>query len=138
MIDLPDTFQCVCYTSIHIRIKNLIPIYRMNQKPGTCWGVCNTPLPVRDKYLINMYLLNPIPGRDRIVRIGVYCIRPTNIHVHRQMINPSDTCWGVCNTNLPIRDKCLINTYLLDLIPGNDWILHVGAYCIRPMNAYYH
>ena len=120
MIDLPDMFRCVCNTSIPIRGKNLIPLWTMNLKPGTCWGVCNTPLPIRDKYLINMYLLNPIPGKNWIVRVGAYYIRFTNSHDHRQIIDPSGTCWGVCNTPLPIRDKYLINTYFLNPIPGKD------------------
>ena len=64
MIDSPDTFLDVCNTPLPIRTKNLIPIYRMNLKPGTCRGICYTPLPVRDKYLINTYLLNPIPGKN--------------------------------------------------------------------------
>ena len=81
----------VCNTPLHIRIKNLIPIYRINLKPGTFWGVCNTNLPILDKYLINTYLLNPIPGKDWIVRVGAYCIRPTNTHDHGQMIDPPNT-----------------------------------------------
>ena len=64
MIDPPDTFRGVCNTPLHIRIKNLIPIYRMNIKPGTCLGVCNTILSIRNKSLINTYLLNPILGKD--------------------------------------------------------------------------
>ena len=120
MIDPPGTFLGVCNMPLHIRIKNLIPIYRMNLKPGTCRGVCNTSLPIRDKYLINMYLLNPIPGKNWIIHVGAYCIYSTNAHDHWQMIDPSDTCWGVCNTSLPIRDKYLINTYLLNLIPVKD------------------
>jgi len=39
------------------------------------------------------------------------------------MIDPSDTCWDVCNTPLPIPDKYLINTYLLNPIPGKNWIV---------------
>ena len=120
MIDLPDTFRGVCNTPIHIRIKNLIPIYQMNLKPGTFRGVCNTLLPIRDKYLINTYLLNPIPGKDWIVCVGVYCIRSTNAHNHGKMIDLTDTCWGICNTYRPIRDKYLINTYLLNFIPSKD------------------
>ena len=115
-----DTCRGVCNTPLPIRIKNLIPIYRMNLKPGTCWGVCNTPLPIPDKSLINTYLLNFIPGKDWMVRIGEYCIRPTNIHDHWQMIDPTDTCWGVCNTSIPIRYKYLINTNLLNFIPSKD------------------
>ena len=79
-------------------------------------------VPIRDKYVSNTYFLNPIPGKDWIVCVGAYCIRPTNVHDHGQMIDLTDTCWGVCNTPLPIRDKSLINTYLLNLIPGKDWI----------------
>ena len=46
------------------------------------------------------------------------------------------TCWGVCNTPLPIRDKYLINNYLLNLIPVKDWMVCVGAYYIRPTNSH--
>ena len=35
------------------------------------------------------------------------------------------TFWGVCNTPLPIRDKYLINTYLLNPILGKDWIVRI-------------
>ena len=125
MIDSPDTFRGVCNTPLHIRIKNLIPIYQMNLKPGTCRGVCNTTLPIPDKYLINTYLLNPIPGKEWMVCVGEYCIRPTNSHDHRQMIDPLDTFRGICNTPLPIRDKYLTNTYLLNLIPDKDWIVRI-------------
>ncbi|ETK03460.1 hypothetical protein T229_14095 [Tannerella sp. oral taxon BU063 isolate Cell 5] len=49
-----------------------------------------------------------------------------------------DTCWCVCNTTLPIPDKFLINTYLLNLILDKDWIANIGAYCILPTNAHDH
>ena len=107
-------------------------------KPGTCWGVCNTPLPMRDKFPINTYLLKPISGKDWMVHVGAYCIRPTNAHDHGQMIDPPDTCGGVCNTPLPIRDKYLTNTYLLYLISGKDWMVRVKAYYIRPTNTHDH
>ena len=110
----------------------------MIDPPDTCLGLCNTPLPIRDKYLKNKYLLNLIPGKDWIVCVWVYYIRPTNTRDHGQMMDSPDTCWGVCNTPLPIRDKYLKNTYLLNLIPGENWIVHVGAYCIRPANANVH
>ena len=58
MMDPSDTFQRVCNTPLPIRIKNLIPMYRMNQKPGTFWGICNTPLPIRIKNLIPIYWMN--------------------------------------------------------------------------------
>ena len=64
--------------------------------------------------------MNPILGKDWIVYVGAYCIRPTNIHDHEKMIDPPDTFRGVCNTPLPILDKYLINTYLLNLIPGKE------------------
>ena len=118
MIDPPDTCWGVCNTPLPIRIKNLIPIYWMNLKPGTCCDVCNTPLPIRDKYLINTYLLNLILGKDWIVRVGAYYIRLTNVHDHGQMIDLSDTCWGVCNTPLPIRIKNLIPIYWMNLKLG--------------------
>ena len=90
----------------------------MNLKPGTCWSVCNTPLPIRDNYLINMYLLNLIPGKDWIICVEAYCICPTNFHDHGQMIDPPGTCWGVCNTLLPIRIKNLIPIYWMNLKLG--------------------
>ena len=138
MIDPPDTFRGVCNTPLPVRTKKMILIYRMNLKPDTFRGVCNTPLPIRNKHLINTYLLNPIPGRDWIVRVGAYCIRPTNAHDYRQMIDPTDTFLGVCNTPIPIRDKYLTNTYLLNLISGKDWMVRVGAYCIRPTDTHDH
>ena len=88
--------------------------------PDTFLGVCNTPLPIRNKYLINTHLLNPIPGENWIVSIVAYCIRPTNAHDYGQMIDLPDTFLGVCYTLLPIRDKYLINTHLLNHIPGRD------------------
>ena len=138
MIDPPNTFWVVCNTPLHIRIKNLIPIYRMNQKPGTCWGVCNTTLLIPDKSLINTYLSNFIPSKDWIICVGAYCIRPTNTHDYGQMIDPPDTCWGVCNTPLSLLDKYLINIYLLNHIPGENWIVRVGVYCILPTNSHNH
>ena len=138
MIDPPDTFRSVCNTTLPIRDKNLIPLWTMNLKLGTCRGVCYTLLPTRDKYLINKCLLNLISGNDWMVRVGAYCIRPTNTHVHGKMIDPPGTCWGVCNTPLPIRDKYLINMYLLNPIPGKNWIVCIGACCIRPTNSHNH
>ena len=138
MIDPTNTFRGVCNMPLHIRIKNLIPIYRMNLKPDTCKGVFNTPIPIRDKYLTNTYLLYLMSGKDWMVRVKAYYIRPTNTHDHGQMINPPDTCWDVCNTPLPIRDKYLINKYLLNLILGKDWIVRIMAYCIRPTNSHNH
>ena len=54
------------------------------------------------------------------------------------MIDPLDTFRDVCNTLLPIRNKYLVNTYLLNLISGKDWMVRVGAYCIRHTNAHNH
>ena len=50
-----------------------------------------------------------------MVRVGAYCIRPTNAHDHGQKIYPPDTCWGVCNTPLSIRVKNLIPIYWMNL-----------------------
>ena len=111
---------------------------KMIYLPGTFLGVCNTPIPILDKYLINTYLLNLILDKDWIAHVGAYCIRPTNAHDHGKMIDPPDTCWGVCNTPLPIRDKYLINTYFLNLIPYKDWVVRVGVYCIRYTNDHNH
>ena len=49
-----------------------------------------------------------------------------------------DTFRGVCNTLLPIRDKYLINMYLLNPIPGKDWIARVGKYAIRHTDTHVH
>ena len=138
MIDPPDTFRGVCNTTLPMRDKNLIPLWTMNLKLGICWDVCNTPLPMRDKFPINTYLLKPISGKDWMVHVGAYCIRPTNTHDYGQMIDPPDTFRGVCNTPLPIRDKYLINMYLLNPIPGKNWIVCIGACCIRPTNSHNH
>ena len=73
-----------------------------------------------------------------MVFVRAYCIRPTNAHNHGQMIDPPDTFLGVCNTTLYILDKYLINTYLLNPIPGKDWMVRVGAYCIRHTNSHDH
>ena len=128
----------VCVGAYCIRPTNAHNHEQMIDPPDTCWVVCNIPLPIPYKYLINTYLLNLIPGKDWIIRVGAYCIRPTNSYNHWQMVDPPDTCRGACNTNPPIRDKYLINTYLLNLIPDKDWIVCVGAYCIRPMNSHDH
>ena len=89
----------------------------MIDPPDTFRGVCNTPLPIPYKSLINTYLLNPIPGKDWIICVGAYCIRPTNAHDNGQMIDPPDTCWDVCNTSLPIRIKKLSLIYWMNLKP---------------------
>ena len=138
MIDPHDTCRGVCNTPLQIRIKNLILIWTMNLKLGTCWGVCNTPLPIWNKYLTNMYLLNLIPGKDWMVCVEAYCIRPTNSHDRGQMIDPTNTFRGVCNTHLHILNKCLINTNLLNHISVKYWIICVRAYYIRPTNAHNH
>ena len=119
----------------YIRLTNAHDHGQIIDPSDTCGGVCNTTPPIPDKFLINMHLLNPIPDKDWVVRVGAYCIRLANTHNHGQMINPPDTCWGVCNTPLPIRDKYLINTYLLNLIPDKDWIICVESYCICCTNA---
>ena len=136
MIDPPDTCWDVFNTPLTIRIKKLIPLRTMNLKLGTFRGVYNTPLPIPYKYLTNTYLLNLIPDKDWIVRVGAYYIRPTNSTDHGKMIDPPDTFRGVCNTPLPVHDKYLINTYLLNPIPDKDWIIRIGAYCIRPTNSH--
>ena len=80
-------------------------------------------IPIRDKYLINTSLLNLISGRDWMVRVMAYCIRPTNSYNHGQMIDPPDTCWGVCNTPLPVQTKNLIPIYRMNLKPGTCWVV---------------
>ena len=82
----------------------------MIDPPDTFRSVCNTTLPIRDKNLIPLWTMN---------------LKPC-------------TCRGVCNTPLPIRDKYLTNTYLLYLISGKDWMVHVKACYIRPTNAHNH
>ena len=114
----PGTCWGVCNTPLPIRVKNLIPLCTMNLKLGTFRGVCNTPLPIQDKYMINTYLLNLISGKDWMVRVGAYYIRPTNAHNHGQMVDPPDTCGGVFNTPLHIRIKNLIPLWTMNLKPG--------------------
>ena len=52
------------------------------------------------------------------------------------MIDKPDTCWGVFDTPLHIRGKDLINEKLLILFLGRFSSLDVGAYRIRPPDAY--
>ena len=138
VVPIRDKYVLNTYLLNPIPEKDWIVWIIMLIKPGTCWGVCNTPLPIRDKYLINTYLLNPIPGKDWTVCVGSYCIRPTNAHDYGQMIDPPGTFWGVCNMRLHVPDKYLINMYLLNPIIGKDWIVRVGAYCIRHTNTHDH
>ena len=105
MVPIWDKYVLNTYLLNHIPEKDWIVWIIMPIKPDTFRVVCNTPLPIPYKHLINTYLLNPIPGKDWIIRVGAYCIRPTNAHDHGQMIDPPDTFRGVCNTPLPIRDK---------------------------------
>ena len=107
--------------------------------------------------------MNPIPVKDRIRcatcrpflvhfssgRVVAYRIRPSDASAWMRMTPKRGTCWGVCFCALPIRDKSLINTCLLnpildkDLIPYSNslyitnhfWCTSVGAYGIRPPNA---
>ena len=122
---IPDKDWIVCVWSYCIRLTNAHDHGQMIDPLDTFWGICNTPLPIRDKYFINTYLLNLIPDKDWIVCVWSYCIRLTNAHDHGQMIDPLDTFWVVCNTSLPIPDKYLINTYLLNPIPGKDRIVWI-------------
>ena len=143
MIDPPDTFRIVYNTPLPIRNKYLINTYLLNLIPDKDWivcvgsycirytnandhwqmidppdtfrVVCNTPLYIPDKFLINTHLLNPILGKYWIVRVGAYCIRPTNAHNHGQMIDSPGTCWDICNTPLPIRIKNLIPLWTMNL-----------------------
>ena len=90
---LRGRLEGVCNTPLPIRIKNLIPLWTMNLKSGTCWGVCNTPLPIRIKNLIPIYWMNLKPGRF----------------------------WGVCFCALPIRIKNLIPLWTMNLKLGGFW-----------------
>ena len=117
---IPDKNWIVCVWTYCIRNTNIHDHGKMIDPPDIFRDVCNTPLPIPDKYLINTYLLNPIPGKDWIVRVGACCMRRTNINVDEQMIDPPGTFRGVCNTTIPIRDKYLINMYLLNPILGKD------------------
>ena len=143
-------FSSLDVGAYRIRHPDAYACRRMIGKPDTCWGVCHTPLPIRDKSLINTCLLNPILDKDLIsysnslhitthfwcTSVGAYRIRPTNTYVNRQMIQSPGTCWGVYNTPLPIRGKYLINEKLLILFLSRFSSLGVGAYGIRPTNAY--
>ena len=138
--------------------------YPLNQKSGTCGNVCDTPLPKPDKYLLNTYLLNPIAGKDGIhfwiglpilnkfltVRVGRKSIRPS-VYLAGGGVRPlRGRLEGVCNTPLPMPDKYLLNTYLLNPMLGKDgirpWIglpilakfstVRVGRKSIRSTNAH--
>lgn len=119
---------------------------------------------IPDKYLLNTYLLNPIAGKDEIhpwiglsildeistVRVGRKRIRPS-VYLAGGGVRPlRGRLKGVCDTPLPIRDKNLINTCLLNPIRGKDgihpWIGlpapdkfstgRVGRKSIRSINVY--
>ena len=106
------------------------------------------PIPVKDR--IRCVTCRPFLTRFSSLDIGAYRIRPPDAYACRRMIGKPGTCWGVCHTPLPIRDKSLINTCLLnpildkDLIPYSNslhitthfWCTSVGAYRIRPPDAY--
>mgnify|MGYP001681074086 CR=1 FL=1 len=92
------------------------------------------PIPVKDR--IRCATCHPFLTRFSSLDVGAYCIRPTNAYVDRQIIGKSDTCWGVCNTPLPIRGKDLINEKLLILFLVHFLSVRVGAYRIRPPDAY--
>ena len=111
----------VCVGAYCIRPTNAHVDEQMIDLPDTFLGVCNMSLYIRDKYLINTYLLNPIPDKNWIIRVGAYCIRPTNAHDHGQMIDPLDTCWDICNMLLRIRIKNLIPLCTMNLKPGTLW-----------------
>ena len=115
---IPDKDWIVCVCAYCIRSTDAHNHRQMIDPPDTFWGVCNMPLPIRDKYLKNTYLLNPTPDKDWIIRVWEYCIRLTNAHDHGQMIDPPDTCWGVCNKPISIRDKNLIPIYWMNLKLG--------------------
>lgn len=129
---IPENNSIVHVEAYCIRHTNAHDHGQMIDSPDTFWGVCNTPLPIRNKYLINTYLLNPIPGKNWMVRVGAYCIHPSNFHDHEQMIDPPGACVGAYNTPLHVRDKFLINTYLLNLILGKDWIVCVRRIAYAP------
>ena len=89
---------------------------------GRLEGVCDTPLPKPDKCLLNTYLLNPILVNNLVPGVGAYRIRP-GVYLTGRVVRPlRGRLEGVCDTPLPIRDKNLINTYLLNPIAGKDGI----------------
>ena len=53
-----------------------------------------------------------------MVRVVAYCIRLTNANANGLMIDPSDTCLGVCNMPLLILIKNLIPLCTMNLKPG--------------------
>ena len=119
---------------------------------------------ILDKCLLNTYLLNHIAGKDEIhpwiglsildeistVRVGRKRIRPS-VYLAGGGVRPlRGRLEGVCHTPLPIPDKYLLNTYLLNPIAGKDgihpWIGlpilakfstgRVGRKSIRPTNTH--
>ena len=75
----PDTFLDVCNTPLHIRIKNLIPIYWMNLKLGRFLGVC-----LCDQLHLGGKLLKFIRERVKPAegRMGVTNATPTSTSNH--------------------------------------------------------
>ena len=120
MVPIRDKYVLNTYLLNPIPEKDWIVWIIMPLIPGTCRGVCYTLLPIPNKFLINKCLLNLILGKNWMVCVWAYCIRLTNAHDHGQMIDSPGTFCGVCNMHIPILDKCLMNMYLLNLIPVSD------------------
>ena len=64
MIQPPGTCRGACNTPLPIPIKNLIPIYWMNLKPGGFWGVCLCDQPHPGEKLLKFVWMRRKPGED--------------------------------------------------------------------------
>ena len=67
---------------------------------------------------VGAYCIRPT---NRSAHVGVYGIRPTNASAWRRMTDKPDTFWGVCLCALPIPIKNLIPIYWINLKPGGFW-----------------
>ena len=61
---LRGRLEGVCNTPLPIRIKNLIPIYWMNLKPGGFWGVCLCDQSHPGEKLLKFVWMHAKPGED--------------------------------------------------------------------------
>ena len=107
MIQPPDTFWGVCLCALPIPIKNLIPIYWMNLKPGGFWGVCLCDQPHPGEKLLKFVWMHAKPGEDW-TNMAIFTENPARIG--RKWPYPSKTRRGL-DENGHIHRK-----------PGGDWM----------------
>ena len=78
LIQKQGTRRGVFNTPLPIRIKNLIPIYWMNLKPGGFWGVCLCDQPHPGEELLKFVWIHAKPGGDWM-KMAIFTENPPRI-----------------------------------------------------------